>query len=374
MRITFVTYIYPYPERGYNPGIERVVEEYARELVSQGHEIHVITTYRNGGIEKREEIEGVVLHRISDARFYLGRTGSVFSVDLLSLNYSIREHRDLLERSDIVHTFTPIVEKFFSTPLIAHYHHWDEPDNLIEYLYLPTSHRLWKRCFDTADTVTAVSEYSADDLAARGVPRSMIEVAYNGVDTERYSPGESSIQFSQWDTVLLYVGPLAERKGINYLLRAMQKITSEHPDTGLLLIGGGNQAELRHLARKLGVSKNVQFEGFVSEQDLPDYYRSADIFVFPSLLEGFGLVLVEAMASGLPIVSTQCTAIPEVVGDAGYLVPGRDGQALSEAINEIISNQSFNRLGKRSLRRVHNHFSWEERTKDLVEIYKNVDG
>lgn len=137
MKVTFITYIYPYPERGYNPGVERVIQEIARDLVRQGHDVHVLTTYRNGAERQHVEDHGVKIHRVADTRQYLGKLGSLFSIDLLSLNYSIREYMHLLEESDIVHTFSPLLKKFFSTPLIAHYHHWDDPSELMEYLYLP---------------------------------------------------------------------------------------------------------------------------------------------------------------------------------------------------------------------------------------------
>jgi len=373
VKITFVTYIYPYPDRGYNPGIERVVQELARELVRQGHEVHVLTTYRNGGVKSYERDEGVHLHRISDTRHYLGRVGSLFSLDLLSLNYSITAHSDLLESSDVVHAFSPIVWKFFSTPLVAHYHHWDDPDEPLEYLYLPTSHRLWMRCYDVADRVIAVSEYSADDLSSRGINRKNIDVIYNGVDNEVYHPGESSIEIEEWNNILLYVGPLMERKGIDYLIKAMPQILKEHSGVGLVILGDGEKEWLENLAKELGVRKNIRFEGFVPEDDLPEYYKAADIFVFPSLLEGFGMVLVEAMASGLPIVSTTATAIPEVVGDAGCLVPSRDSRRLSHEISRLLSDpELLEYYGGRGERRAQKWFTWTAVTQTLINTYKSL--
>lgn len=371
MKITFVTYIYPYPERGYNPGIERVVQEFARELVRQGHEIHVLTTYRNGGVKQFEIDQGVQLHRVSDTRHYLGKVGSVFSLDLFSLNHQITEYSALLESSDIVHAFTPIVWKFFSTPLIAHYHHWDDPSEPLEYLYLPTNHWLWMHSYEIADRIIAVSEYSADDLVSRGLTRSKIEVVPNGVDTDTYHPGPSSIEFEEWNTVLLYVGPLMERKGLRYLIRAMPDILNDHPNTGLVLVGGGDNDSLEQLAERMGVRDNIRFEGFVPEDDLPDYYRAADVFVFPSLLEGFGMVLVEAMASGLPVVSTTATAIPEVVDDAGLLVPPRSESELASTISSLIK-EGVDPWNNDSLRRVQKNFTWAKTTKHLSSIYQRI--
>lgn len=372
MKITFVTHVYPYPERGYNPGVERVVQEFARELVRQDHEVHVVTTYRNGGVKKFEVDKGVQLHRVSDTRRYFGKIGSLFSLDLLSLNHSLTEYSHLLESSDIVHTFTPIIWKFFSTPLLAHYHHWDDPSKPLQYLYLPTSHRLWMRCYMLSDMIIAVSEYSATDLSSRGVNRNKIEVVPNGVDISTYQPGPSSIDFERWETILLYVGPLAERKGLKYLIGALPTILEKHPDTGLVLVGGGDNENLVQLAERIGVRDRVSFEGFVPENVLPDYYRAADVFVFPSLLEGFGMVLVEAMASGLPVVSTTATAIPEVVGDAGLLVPPRDEDAFASAVSSLIAADDYDQWCSRSRMRVQKKFTWTQTTHELCSLYEKT--
>lgn len=371
MKISFLSYIYPYPDRGYNPGIERVVEEFAKELAQQGHDVHVVTTYRNGGNKRFETTEGVALHRIPDTRYYLGKIGSVFSIDLLSINYSIKQYIRLLESSDIVHTFTPLVWKPFSTPLIAHYHHWDDPNEMLDYLHLPTNHFLWMQCYDLADRIVAVSNYSANDLSSRGVSREKIDIVPNGVDINRFHPGSSTVEFEEWERVLLYVGPLAERKGLQYIIRAMPSILRKYPDTGLVLVGSGEKEDLRQLAEELNVLDNVHFEGFVPDDDLPDYYRSADVFVFPSLLEGFGMVLVEAMASGLPVVSTTATAIPEVVDNAGLLVPPRDQSELATAVSTLIEN-GFDSWSEKSLDRALGHFTWTETTNQLCSVYNKV--
>lgn len=372
MKITFFSYIYPYPDRGYNPGIERVVQEFATELVQQGNEVHVLTTYRNGGERKTDTDNGVRIHRVPDTRYYFGRLGSIFSLDFLSLNYSIRGYVDLLESSDVVHAFAPLVNKFFSTPLVAHYHHWDEPGSPLEYLYLPTSQRLWMRCYRNADQIIAVSNYSADDLASRGIDRENIAVVQNGVDTSRFHPGRSSIEFDDWDTMLLYVGPLVDRKGVHHLIRAMPDILEDDPDTGLVIVGSGNREELEDLASEMGVQENVLFTGFVSEEELPEYYRAADVFVFPSWLEGFGMVLIEAMASGLPVVSTNATAIPEVVGEAGILVPPRDSSALVEAVAELLHRDARTQFNPRT--RVEDNFTWVAATERLQKVYSNLKG
>lgn len=373
MKITFISYIYPHPDRGYNPGVERVVQEFARELVDQDHEVHVLTTYRNGGTEQHELDEGVHIHRFKDSRYYLGRVGSVFSIDHASINFSIRKYSDLLEESDIVHTFTPIVDKLFTTPLVSHYHHWDNSSNLMDYLYLPTSHKMWLYCYEVSDRIIAVSSYSAEDLSKRGPDKSKIRVVPNGVDKNVFKPGDSSVDLGLWDNTLLYVGPLSERKGLKYLIMSLPDIVAEHKNTGLIIVGGGEKETLIALAESLGVQDSIRFEGFVPDSKLPEYYRAADLFVFPSLLEGFGMVLLEAMASGLPVVASDTTAIPEVVGTAGCLVRVADPQSMSSNINSLLNNPTkMESLSNQAMCRVNENFTWSKSVEKLVSEYSEL--
>ena len=124
MKITFVTYIYPYPKRGFNPGIERVIGEVSHALVNKGHEVNVITTYRNGGELKEENDNGVNIYRTNDLRNIFGKVGSMFSLDLLSINYFAKEYKHILQDSDIIHVFTPFFIDVPNVPLVSHFHHY----------------------------------------------------------------------------------------------------------------------------------------------------------------------------------------------------------------------------------------------------------
>lgn len=374
MKITLVSYIYPYPERGYNPGVERVVQETARELVRQDHEVHVITTYRNGGNKKYQKDDRVKIHRVPDTRSIIGRPGSTFSLDLLSLNTSIKSKKSLLEDSDVVHTFTPIVWKFFDTPLVAHYHHWDDPVDLIDYLYMPTSQRLWLRCYDIADKIFAVSQYSANDLASRGPSENKISVIPNGVDTDKYSPDSPEVEAGDYENILLYVGPIMDRKGLNYLIESLPHILQIHPNTVLMVVGGGDRGDLLQQAEQIGVKDNVEFKGFVSDDILPEYYSAADIFVFPSLLEGFGMVLLEAMSSGLPVVASDTSAIPEVVGPGGCLVPKKEPICFAETVNDLLDDYNWRKaLGDNARKHVENEYIWKKTVSRAVSEYEKLN-
>ena len=131
----------------------------------------------------------------------------------------------------------------------------------------------------------------------------------------------------------------------------------------------------RALATTLGVDSHVQFRGFIEHGKLPDHYANADLFVLPSKMEAFGLVLAEAMASGLPVVSTRVGGIPEVVeeGVTGLLVPPNDPPALAEAIIDLLDDRDRMRaMGVRGRERVREHFTWDKVAERVVGFYEEI--
>ena len=153
-----------------------------------------------------------------------------------------------------------------------------------------------------------------------------IKIVPNGVDINKFNPRIDAKELKgrfHGMNILLYIGPITNRKGLKYLIEAMPQILTHNRNSVLIIVGGGNSVPLEDLSRSLGVQDNVVFEGFVSDERLSMYYNACDLFVFPSLQEGFGMVLIEAMACAKTVVASNNTAIPEVVGDAGILVESK---------------------------------------------------
>lgn len=378
MKITFLTYVYPYPERGYNPGIERVIGEFTHSLARRGHEVNVITTFRrNGGNTKTESDSGVNIFRTNDLKNIFGRPGGLFSLDQLSINYFMREHLKMLKDSDIIHSFIPVYRKIPGVPLLTHFHHPERIRYLKEFLYLPANTYLWSRTYRQSDAVISVSDYSARYLKDIGVPPERIHVLPNSVDTSKFRPDLEPADLRNrfpGTNILLYVGPMTERKGLKYLINAMPAVLNENPNTILLLVGGGSDIpRLRKMAEDRGISSNVIFEGFVPEERLPSYYSACDVFVLPSLQEGFGIVLIEAMACGKVTVASDTSAIPEVVGDAGILVEPKNSDALAHAISRLLNNMPAREsLGQKALARVKKYYTIERVTDELIKIYNSM--
>lgn len=200
-----------------------------------------------------------------------------------------------------------------------------------------------------------------------------------GVDVNLFSPAKE-----QWlkrelgiknNKVLIgTVARLTEQKGHRYLISAIPEILKDHPDVHFILIGDGPLREdLSKLASSLNVNSSVCFLGF--RNDIPELLQNLDLFVLPSLYEGLPNVVLEAMASGLPVIATAVDGTPEAVlnGETGMLVPACQSEALSTAINAILSDpQKMKNMGKAGRKRVERHFSLSGQVDQFVQLYNSL--
>ena len=170
----------------------------------------------------------------------------------------------------------------------------------------------------------------------------------------------------------LFVVRLSKEKGGEYLIRAMPQVLARFPDTKLLIVGSGPlENELKRLVEESGVAKNVVFAGPVAHWSLAGYYATADVLIGPSLREGFGLVFVEAMTCGCPVVVSDLPGIADIVkdGQTGFCVPPCDSQALAAKIIEVMQDQPLREQVKsRARAHVTAHFSAERAAVRFKEI------
>jgi glycosyltransferase involved in cell wall biosynthesis len=215
-----------------------------------------------------------------------------------------------------------------------------------------------------------------------GVDPSRIEVVYSGIDTGRsISPSEGRRLRNQYGIppdrlVIGTVANLFPRKGYEYLIQAVMEVNRKKPGICCLIVGEGDEvyrSKLQEMVQKNGLEKIVTFLGF--QQDVPSHIAAMDIFVLPSIMEGFGIVLLEAMAVGKPIVATTVGGIPEIVEDqvTGFLVPPRNSGALAQKIMDLLENPDLReKLGQAGKARVLDRFSVQRMTLQLQDIYRGL--
>ena len=251
--------------------------------------------------------------------------------------------------------------------------------NRIGYAYARGS--LWAATHQ-ADRVLTVSEASKRDILRYfRVPEPKIDVIYNAID-ERFNepPAADEIErvkerYQLNDPFVLYAGNIKPHKNLERLIEAFHLFRRrgfEH--VKLLIIGDeiSKYATLRRAVHRLKLHKHVRFFGFVPDQTLAVLYRLAAVFVFPSLYEGFGLPPLEAMASGAPVITSNVSSLPEVVGDAAVLIDPYDPEAIADAMRAGADRRgAADGLRERGLVRAR-HFSWERSIGRVREIYQEV--
>ena len=187
-----------------------------------------------------------------------------------------------------------------------------------------------------ASFVACISNFARSQLMCFSRPADWdkFHIIHCGIDPDRYTPTAVS------DPRLLFVGRLAGVKGVPILLQAMAELAPDMPDLKLTLIGDGpDRAELETKSRDLGLNDRCDFVGYKSQSEVADALSESAVFVLPSFAEGVPVVLMEAMAAGLPVLTTQIAGIPELVenGVSGTLVPPGDTQALTRALKDLLS-------------------------------------
>lgn len=257
-------------------------------------------------------------------------------------------------------------------PIIAHHHHLDRDGwtNVVE-----------RRVAQAVDLIITGSYFSQKQLAEElGLTTEKVAVVYYGV-ADQYRPGMADETVRRrlnpaGGPIILHVGSLKGRKNLPVLLEAFVQLLTDFPTARLVLAGRGpDEAALKEKAAQLGIGTAVHFAGFVSEADKVAYYRCASLFVSPSLLEGFGFAVAEAMACGCPVVATEAGSLPEVVenGRSGLLVPVNDVAALGKAMRRLLGDKPLAwQIGQVGVARVDGMFRWDRAAEQTMRLYREV--
>ena len=193
-----------------------------------------------------------------------------------------------------------------------------------------------------ASHIIAVSNHTKDDLIGYfKIPEDRISVIYNGIDHSIFKPYNVKLLDKPY---ILYVGSERPRKNLGRLIEAFAILMRDFPELILVKIGAAGRSEENRRATmskidSLGITEHVIFIDYISDLDLAHYYSSAALLAYPSLYEGFGFPPLEAMACGCPVVSSNTSSLPEVVGEAGIMVNPYDTSRLAQAMREVLTNR-----------------------------------
>ena len=231
------------------------------------------------------------------------------------------------------------------------------------------------------DAVVAPTNHSAKTVEeACGLD---VKVIHHGVDTEIFNPytisqykAKKTLKLPSNKMLVLWVGRISPEKNLEMALKVLKKVITERKDIVLIVKGRAIEQsymlKIKRLIKKLGIERHVLFDlKWIRNMMMMHYYRASDVYIHTSVTEAFGLTIAEAMACGTPVVAYKKSAVPEVVGDAGYLV--NDVEEFAEKILEILNNEELRRyIGLKAVKRFREKFSLETTASKYFQLYKRL--
>lgn len=389
MKIGVITSAYPeFEDDPHGIFVHRLM----REIRKQGHEVHILAPFAGG--KAKYNLEGISVERFNyfyPKRFQrlAGRAGMIDNVKegflvkiqvlsflFFNVFYSIRN----LRKMDIIHVQWPIpnglgaifLRKVYGIPYINTIHG--------EEVYLSKRyHTLFALKWLVNNSIKTItnSTITKESCIEAGLDKVKLDVIPFGVDTEFFKP--IKIPKDEKLFQILSVGYLIERKGFEYLIKAIKEVIKKHDNVRLLIVGSGPlENKLKNLIKELALEGTVSILKNVSDNELLKLYNSSDLFILPSVVdsqgntEGLGVVLLEAMACGLPVIGSNVGGITDIIKDGltGLLVEEKDFIGISGSIITLIENENLREeLSNKGHKLVSTKFSWDKVARRYNEIY-----
>lgn len=235
-----------------------------------------------------------------------------------------------------------------------------------------------------ADAIITISEFSKRDIIKYfGINGDRIKVIYPAADSifssvpNRDETERIKKRYNTGERFLLYVGSILNRRPVNILIKSFSKAVKDESRLKLVIVGENRtwpKQDMRRMISDSGVKNSVIYLDYIPDDELALLYKSAEVFIYPSLYEGFGLPLLEAMSSGTPVIAPNVASFPEVVGDGGILIDRIDEDEMSRAILAFIKDESMRNnyiiKGKERARK----FSWRRSAEEHLELFRDVVG
>ena len=245
---------------------------------------------------------------------------------------------------------------------------WKKLKHLRWYSFLS----MQKKVTRTLPHIITVSRCAQNDISSKfRIPKNRFTVISNGINTNLFYPIPEIKR--EKNRIIVTNSADTPLKGLDYLLQSVADV-SKKINIRLVVVGTPKKnGRILRLIKKLGIAPFVRFTGRISDEEFVRQYAKATVAVIPSVYEGFGLPAGEAMACGVPLISTTGGALPEVVGDAGILVPPADSGALTEAITRVLTNPDLaEKLSAAGYQRVQNHLTWQAAAEKTVNVYRRA--
>jgi len=381
------TLTWEYPPRVVG-GIARHCEGLAKALVNQNHDVHLFTLDFPGAPEY-EKMDGIKVYRASTE---LGHPN--FLTWVLMFNHFLSKRMadvtktvdfDVMHVHDWLAAFSGISFKhYLKKPIVLTMHSTEV--GRAQGLHSPDSFSIngieWWATYE-ADRVIVCSHSMKDEICNHfNLPREKVDIIPNAIDASKYDVPVDRGAVRQrygvgWgEKLILCVGRLVPQKGVEYFIRAIPLIAKKYPEAKFIIVGEGWSRDLlEEEARASGHANKITFTGFASDKQVIELMTSADTLVVPSIYEPFGIVALEGMATGVPVVASRVGGLAEVIDHdkTGIFVYPRSPESLAWGIDKVLSDpDNAKMLTKNAKEKLHKAYSWEAVAMKTVEVYKKV--
>jgi len=391
MRVMMLSWEYPPRIVG---GISPHVFELSQELQRKGIEVHVITKETPNAPDEEVEPSGVQIHRV-----HLAEKPMDFVHEIQLLNDATdRRVRQLLEdwrpggQPTIFHAHDWLsldaareLKYEYKLPMIATVHatEWGRHGGIFTDMHRYIHEQEFWLTYEAWRVIVCSDFMKGEAIRLFECPADKIDIIYNGVNASRFefewSEAERTAHRAKLalpeEKIVMYVGRFVREKGIQVLLNAASTVLAQEPNTKFLIVGGGNRERFEKFLDWAGLREKVLFTGFMANRSLHQLYRVADVAVFPSLYEPFGIVALEGMAAGAPVVASDAGGLKEVVlhDQTGTSCYSGDPESLAWGILHVLRDpERAKRLGENARKRLRTDFDWGLIADQTITVYDRV--
>ena len=384
MKILMLTWEYPPRIVG---GIARVVHDLSKRLIKDGHEVTVIT-YRDGNVPEYENDKGVEVYRVDNYMIHPNN----FIDWIMQLNFNmIAKATEVINKEggfDVIHAHDWLVtyaakslKQSFNLPMVATIHATEAGRN--SGIHDDTQRYIndteWLLTYEATEVIVNSNYMKGHVQGLFGLPFDKISVIPNGINLNNFTGIDRDYDFRRRfamdnEKIILYVGRLVYEKGVQHLISAMPKILENYHDSKLVIAGkGGMIDELKSQVESMGLSNKVYFTGYLNQKEVQKMYKCADVAVFPSTYEPFGIVALEAMLAGIPTVVSDIGGLNEIVehgvnGMKSYT--GNPNLIADSVLSLLFDPQLAMNVTKNAKNKVKDEFNWQKIAQDTHYIYE----
>lgn len=389
MKILMLTWEYPPRVVG---GISKVVYDLSHKMVKEGNEVTVVTYKDGDNVKYYENDKGVEVYRVDN---YMIRPNN-FIDWIMQLNFNmITKANEIINKNgkfDVIHAHDWLVaysaksiKESYNIPLISTIHATESGRNsgIHDETQRYINDSEWMLTYESSEVIVNSNYMKNEVQRLFGLPYDKINVIPNGVNLQLFSNVNVDYDFRRQyamdnEKIILYVGRLVYEKGIQNLIAAMPKILDRYNDSKLIICGrGGMIDELREQVKYLGIDNKVYFAGYCDSKKMQKMYKCADVAVFPSTYEPFGIVAIESMLSGTPTIVSDVGGLNEIVehGVTGMKSYAGNANSIADSVLALLFDPKLcANISQNAIKKVKENYNWAKITDNTYYVYQLAIG